>query len=312
MSFITRKNRYLLSSRHRFFSSGFIFLCSAIAVIGVAIAAFLAFRSSSRAVPSVNSLYAAWEKQEYQIVYDKSVQILKQRPMDGSVLALQGFAAYYLYVEQNDPSIAQTYLNATITSLRNAWHRVSESERPQIAYILGKAYYQRGYYYADLAIKYLDYAKGSGVAYSDLAEFKGMAASLIGDDQACIAAFTEALSRNPSDMLLLTLAKAYIRVKEPEKAKQYLLEAIRVTKDELLVLRCKFELGTIFVSEQKLTEAKAEFDSILEKEPNSADAHYGLGVIYEAQGDLVRARAEWRKALRSDPVHPGAREKMNI
>jgi len=66
------------------------------------------------------------------------------------------------------------------------------------------------------------------------------------------------------------------------------------------------------LTEQKLDEAKAEFDTILEKDPNSADAHYGLGVIYETQGDLIRSRAEWRKAIRLDPVHPGARAKLNL
>jgi hypothetical protein len=50
---------------------------------------------------------------------------------------------------------------------------VSDSEKPQIAYVLGKAYYQRGYYYADLSMKYLDYAYKSGFRNDDLAEFRG-------------------------------------------------------------------------------------------------------------------------------------------
>ena len=84
------------------------------------------------------------------------------------------------------------------------------------------------------------------------------------------------------------------------------------TGDELLQLRCRYEIGMILIANQRLDAAQAEFSAILEKEPNSADAQYGLGVIYETQGDLVKARAAWRKALRLNPVHAGAREKMDI
>jgi len=50
--------------------------------------------------------------------------------------------------------------------------------------------------------------------------------------------------------------------------------------------------------------------SVLEKDENSADAHYQLGILYEKQGDMVKARAEWRNALRIQVNHRGALEKM--
>ncbi len=135
---------------------------------------------------------------------------------------------------------------------------------------------------------------------------------ILGDYETAIAAFLEALAAKPSDLLLYTLSQNYLQIKDTEKAKQYLYETIRTTGDELLQLKCRYNLGTIFLMEQKLAEAKAEFDTILEKDPNSADARYGLGVIYETQGDLIRSRAEWRKAIRLNPVHPGARAKLNL
>ena len=257
-------------------------------------------------------MYKSWNDQDYQSVYDNSGLILNKRPLDGTVLALHGFSSYYLFSEQTDSAIAQNFLNDSIISLRNAWYRVTESEKPQIAYILGKSYYQKGYYYADLAIKYLDYAYRAGIHTGDIQEFRGLSAALLGDNASSIAAFTDALSAGSSDLLLFAIAKSYEKINDTEKAKQYLYETIRTTKDDLLVLKCHYELGTIFLIEQKLTEAQEEFDTIIEKEPNSADAHYGLGVIYEAQGDLIRARAEWRKAVKMDPLHVGARAKLNI
>ncbi len=312
MKMHARDRKYLLSGRHGLFSSRPIRVFIVLSVFLALFMGVMHIRKTRSFLPSVSSLYADWNAQNYESVYANAGLILNKRPLDGSVLALRGFASYYLFAGQNDPAAAQSYLVSAITTLRNAWYRVSDSEKPQIAYVLGKAYYQRGYYYADLAVKYLDYAWNSGVEFEDLAEFRGLASSLLGDYETGIASFIEALAAKPSDLLLYTLAQNYLLMKDTETAKQYLLETIRTTGDELLQLKCRYNLGTIFLMEGKVDEAKAEFDTILEKEPNSADAHYGLGVIYETQGDLIRSRAEWRKAIRINPVHPGARAKLNL
>ncbi|ULQ59987.1 tetratricopeptide repeat protein [Brucepastera parasyntrophica] len=270
------------------------------------------FRSSRASLPSISSVYADWNNQDYESVYKNTSLILNKRPLDGEALALNGFAAYYMYVGQTEPSAAYMYLDSSITNLRKAWYRVSDTEKPQISYILGKAYYHRGHYYSDLAMKYLDYADSAGLQYDDLQEFRGLAAAQLGEYEIAIDAFTEALAKKPSDLLLYTIAQNYNNIGDIEKSKQYLLETIRTTNDEVLQLKCRYMLGEILFFEGDIEDAKKEFDLILEKDENSADAHYGLGVIYENQGDLVRARAEWRRAIRLNPVHPGARQKLNL
>lgn len=312
MIFGAKEKKYLLTGRHSFFSSRFFALLAVVLVIAVASVSIHLIRKNPSTLPSVSSLYKDWGAGNYASVYENSGRILEKRPLDGTVLALRGFSAYYLYVAQNDPAEARNYLVTAIATLRSAWYRVSDSERGRIAYVLGKAYYQRGYYYADLALKYLDYALKAGVKHDDLQEFRGLSASLIGDYDVAIPAFTEALASNPSDLLLFTLAKSYSSSGKTDQALQYFQEAVRKTGDELLQLKCHYEIGMILITKQRLSEAEAEFTSILEKDPNSADAQYGLGVIYETQGDLVKARAAWRKALRLNPVHAGAREKMDI
>lgn len=308
----SHEKKYLLSGRRSFFSSGFFIIIAVILLLAFASLFLVYARKSQTFLPSTTSLYKSWNSGDYQSTYDNCSLVLAKRPLDGTVLALHGFAAYYLYSGQNDPSVAQNYLMTAISSLRNAWYRVSHSEKPQIAYVLGKAYYQRGYYYADLSMKYLDYAKQAGCNYDDLAEFRGLTASVLGDYQTSIDALTEALAKKPSDILLYTLAKTYQKNNDAEKAKQYFSETIRTSQDELLQLKCRYELGTLLLAEKQLPEAQAEFESIIEKDPNSADAHYGLGVLYETQGDLIRARAEWRRALKINPAHAGARTKLDI
>ncbi len=312
MKLHVHEKKYLLSTHHGFFSSRFFVICIIVISALILIFGTLYIRRTKSFLPSVSSLYEQWNLNNYLSVYEKSGLILNKRPLDGSVLALHGFASYYLFSEQNDSTAAQTYLVSAINSLRNGWYRVSDSEKPQIAYILGKAYYQRGYYYADLSKKYLDYAYQSGMHFNDLPEFRGLAASLLGDYTTSIEAFTEALAVNPSDLLLFTLSQNYLQINNTEKAKQYLYETIRTTKDDMLELKCRYLLGNVFLQEKNNADALNEFNTILEKDPNFADAHYGLGVIYENQGDLIKARAEWRKAIRINPVHPGARLKLNL
>ena len=71
-------------------------------------------------------------------------------------------------------------------------------------------------------------------------------------------------------------------------AKAYLIRVRDITKNEDLILRTSFLLGEIFVEENDLEGAEKEFRSILQKNENSADAHYGLGVLYESRGIMRR------------------------
>ena len=64
-------------------------------------------------------------------------------------------------------------------------------------------------------------------------------------------------------------------------------------------------------NEGNYDDAEAEYNYILQKDENNADAHYGLGLIYESKGDSIKARAEWRKCLKIQFNHPGALKKMS-
>lgn len=102
------------------------------------------YRSRYFRVPSMNTVYTDWEHNDYAEVYAKTAQILEKRPMDGTALALHGFAAYYLFAEQTDLSIGADYLTAAIVHLRRALYLTKDKDIPKIAYVLGKAYYQQG------------------------------------------------------------------------------------------------------------------------------------------------------------------------
>ncbi len=283
-------------------------------IVVVSVSVFLGFKYKKNYgdIPRMRTVYSQWNDKDYIAVYESTGKILKKRPYDGEVLAMRGFAAYYIFVEKTDFSTSYEYLDEAILCLRQASYRVKKSEKAKISYVLGKAYYQKGYYYADLAVKYLDYTADAGLAFNDLNEFRGMAASLLGEPEKAISAFTQVLADNPSDLLLFALAQNYMKVCDEQNAKLYLFETINKTKDSLLELKCRYLLGSIFLDEGEIESAEDEFNLILEKDRTSADAYYGLGVVAELRGDLIKARAEWRRALKLDPLHEKTRIKLDL
>ena len=311
MKFLKEEQHRNFSNKKRGSKKFLIFMLFLLFLFAAAYALYV-YRKNYKDIPSMKEVYADWNAQNYENVYQKTETILKKRAYDGEALALRGFSAYYIFAEQTDFSISYSYLNDSILNLRQAMYRVSKAYQPKIAYVLGKAYYQKGYYYADLALKYLDIAYDSGEEFKDLSEFRGMSASILGDSERAIEAFTEALADKPSDLLFFALAENYIKISDKQNAKLYLFETIDKTKDTLLELKCRYLLGSLFLEDNKIEEAAKEFNIILEKDSTSADAHYGLGVIYELQGDMIKARAEWRRALKLDPLHPKTRVKLNL
>ena len=299
------------SSKPHILKYAAFFLCIVFIVAG-SLFFFYAYGTRYFRVPSLNTAYDDWENKDYAAVYAKTAQILERRPMNGAALALHGFAAYYLFAEQTDLSVGADYLTAAVTHLRRARYFIKEKDIPKTAYILGKAYYQQGYYYADLAVKYLDEAYAGGIEASDLAEFRGMAASLLGDTDKAIEAFTQALAVNPSDLVLYAVSENYKKRGDAQNAKLYLFETIKKTNDAVLEVRCRNQLGLLYLDENKTAEALEQFELVLEKDVNSADAHYGRGLVYEKQGDMIKARYEWRQAIRLNPIHAATRAKLNI
>jgi Tfp pilus assembly protein PilF len=74
--------------------------------------------------------------------------------------------------------------------------------------------------------------------------------------------------------------------------------------------KCRFLLGDIYRSRGDAARAEEQYSLVLDKNPDSAEAHYRLGLVHQQRGDSVRARAEWRKAVSIDPMHAAARLKL--
>lgn len=307
-------DRNIIRKKSKFFKKLIFFLCLILFLAASGIFIQKSVKKYLESFPSLSSLKKSWSVYDYNSVYDISRKIIDVNPMNNTALTYHGYACFYIAVSQLDTSDSQNYLDEAINSLRIAYYGARKTLIPQIEYMLGKAYFYKNtvssYYYADLAAKYLSAASLHGYKADDIPEYLGLSYAALGMPMESISAFTEALIVRESYTLLLSIAEQYYKAGQAAAAKQYLFRIKGESDDENLVLKSMNLLGTIYTEEGKFRDAQDEFEGILQKNKNSADAYYGLGVVYEKQGNLVKARAEWRKALKIQVNHQGALAKI--
>ncbi|GAB1482789.1 hypothetical protein MASR2M78_16050 [Treponema sp.] len=146
-----------------------------------------------------------WNNASYDTVYKKSQDHLEKKPLSVFWLSLRGFSAYQLATAQINTQDVSRYIDDSIFSLRKALLIGSGNNEARLNYVLGKAYFQKGTDFADLAISSLEKARETGYKANDLQEYLGLSYASLHEYRKSIVAFTQALGDNPSDLLLLSV-----------------------------------------------------------------------------------------------------------
>ena len=175
---------------------------------------------------------------------------------------------------------------------------------------MGKAYYYKGKYYADLTIEYLQAAKDHGYLGDDSYEYLGLSYTVLGDYQKGAESFLKAVTHEPTDIRYLALAQAYFNQGLADRSEEYLLRTLSKTEDPAIEERTRFLLGKIYMETEQPAKAEDQYKRILEKDPDSADAYFFLGEIYLKYKRDTEARYYWRRAHMIDASHYGARLRL--
>lgn len=260
--------------------------------------------------PTQVNILELWNNGSYDEIIANGQEELKNQPLDPGILIFSGFAYFHKAVSESTVEKKTPLIDSAIFALRKALLISAAPLKPEIHYVLGKAYFHKGKFYADLAIYNLQEAVREGYQADDINEYLGLAYSVVSRYKDASIFFLKAVENKPSDGLLWTLGQTYYQMGDFEKSIVYIRQAIEKTKDRSLEQKCHFLLGDIFVKQKNYDLAVNEFDLILNKNPNSADAHYYLGEIYLTQGNKETARAEWRKAFKIDPLHFNANQRL--
>ena len=240
----------------------FLWTCVIIIVLAVAFAAGVSMRTLAKHKEiskelSLENLENLWNQEDYEGVYAQADRMLEEKPMQQSVLVYRGYSAFYLAVSQTDTSAALAYIEDSINALRLALISNYSKSKPQIEYMLARAYYQKDVFaayncYADLAIKYFTLAKNDGYVSNDIPEYLGLSYAALNMTEESISAFTEALGIHESEKLLHAIGEQYYKSEDYSKAKQYLFRVVSESNDDILVLKSRNILGKIYLEENNL------------------------------------------------------------
>ncbi|ADK81198.1 Tetratricopeptide TPR_2 repeat protein [Sediminispirochaeta smaragdinae DSM 11293] len=253
---------------------------------------------------------ALWKQGDYSGVLSWSNRVLDQDPLSLEALIYHGFASFYYGIGQYTPEEQLPVFDDAIADLRRALLFDDVPMKAQIQYVLGKTYYHKGRYYADLALRNLLASEEEGYEGDDTLEYIGLAYGELGQYQKSLDYFLKAVEKEPSDILYLTIGQTYDKMELYKEAEAFLLKAIGATEDEGIEQKSRFLLGSLYMDRGELEKAKSQYEKILETNKRSADAYYYLGEVFEKQNNRVKARAEWRRALEIDPSHYGALTKL--
>lgn len=268
-------------------------------------------RSQKQAAPARVDLASLWNSQRYTELIKAADDELNNNPMDGTALVFDGFSSFYAGITQVALDDKLQYIEKSISALRRALLLAHPPYVAQIHYVLGKAYYQKGQYFTDLAIKHLKIALDMGYKPDDIYEYLGLSYNRLGLFKDGVDWFLKAVRQNPTkDVLYLTIAQTYFQMGDSGQATQYVDRAISASSDDFLVQKAMFLLGDIYRKEGNLAAAEREYQKIVSSNPQSSDGHFYLGETYSAMGDRARARAEWREALRIDPNNEAAYNRL--
>ena len=256
--------------------------------------------------PAPRKLSDLFREQKYNDVIGAADAILAGDPLNAAALSYRGFASFYKAVSADPQEEKLQSLDQAIVSLRRA--RIAGTPFPgETDYVLGKAYFNKGKYYYDLAIASMESSLARGYVQKDSHEYIGQAWNQLGNNEKALAELLTALKDDQGDLLLLTIGQTYYQMKLYRDAVDYLLRTLNKTDDKAIEEQARFRLGDIYLGTNELFKAEEQFAGIVKINPQSADAHFDLGEVYAKMNDPVKARAEWRQALIIDPSHYGAK-----
>ncbi len=251
-----------------------------------------------------------WNDGRYDDVINISEKELKKHPMDTDYLMFYGMAQYYKAYYEKILEDKLPMLNEAVFALRKSLLNPSSDKIGEIYYVLGQAYYHKGKFYYDLTVEYIENSIEAGYHGSNAYEYIALAYGGLSNTEKELEYFLKAYENDQTDLILLSIGKAYLKINDLNSAKDYLLRCLNTTSDHDVEKECRFNLADIYLKRNELLKAEAHLDAIIKIDKASAEAHFQLGELYSRMNNIVKAVSEWKKTLGIDPTHYGAKRRL--
>lgn len=244
-------------------------------------------------------------EKNFVTLIEKMDNELKTNPFIVDFLIYRGYSFFFLGEGEKDIIKQKNYFKLSLIDLRKALAiGITDKNKGNVFFCIGKIYYYFGAPYYNLSIKYLKEAIVSGNNNIDLLYILGLVYSYIGNYEEAIKYFLIAAKIKESDYLLLSIAICFYKKNDYENSIIYLEKVIKRTEDPKIKEKSYFQLGEIYFNQKKFEQALDAFNKTIEININNAEAYFYRGEIYYLYyNDKIKARAEWRKSLSIDPSH---------
>ena len=108
------------------------------------------------------------------------------------------------------------------------------------------------------------------------------------------------------------IAAAYLKKGEIEKAIPYLEKAIKYQQKKEDLLPLQLQLGNLYLTAGDYQNAERQFKSVLQVNPESAEAYYGLAGVYISEGKKEETIAALQKVIELAPESIEAKHAQDI
>ncbi|MCK5568306.1 MAG: tetratricopeptide repeat protein [Spirochaetes bacterium] len=250
------------------------------------------------------------ESGNYNMVIHEGTPYLEKRPYNDRLLRYVGEAYYYISTGLTGEEKRES-INKAILFLRKGIVLSQFDEVLTKSYfLLGMAYFNKGPNHYELAAEYLSKSFENGYNDNSLFEILGYCYFKLGLLDEAIDYLEKAKVMTPKDIVHLFLAFAYKNKGLFESAIREFDYLIAKSRDDVILEEAFAARAWIDFQEERFEQSKHNLNKVFNLNKNSAYAHFWMGNIYEKKGDLISARKEWRLALKIDPKHIGAIEKL--
>jgi tetratricopeptide (TPR) repeat protein len=129
----------------------------------------------------------------------------------------------------------------------------------------------------------------------DAANYMANAYLALGDTEGAIKAYETAIRLNPfRDDIYNSLGKLYFAEERYKEAAEAFVKAVEFWPSA----QNHYALGQAYMNAGRYTDAEAQFNQVLQKEPHKPDGNFGLGLNYSKQGRHADAIVQFEEAIR--------------
>lgn len=129
----------------------------------------------------------------------------------------------------------------------------------------------------------------------DAANYMAKAHLALGDTEGAIKSYQTAIRLNPlRDDIYNSLGKLYFAEERYQEAAEAYEKAVKIWPSA----QHHYALGQAYMNAGRHTDAEAQFNEVLRKEPHRPDGNFGLGLNFGKQGRHADAIVQFKEAIR--------------